>query len=119
MSGGPFTCDKFVWLEQVASADGPPPSSVCIAVILSCYLNQEPGDAWPSIRRLCAELKMSDRVSKRRSSPPSMAGISPVKRAVAGPRPTITRSSATPVNLDQVFAYTPNARSHDPLQGIL
>jgi hypothetical protein len=58
---GAFFREKFVWLEQVRADPELTPLAFMLAYILADYVNEREGCAWPSIARLAAECRVTER----------------------------------------------------------
>jgi hypothetical protein len=59
--GASFGRDKFVWLDQVHADPALTPIAFMIAYVLANLVNEREGFAWPSIARLAAECRVTER----------------------------------------------------------
>jgi hypothetical protein len=59
--GASFARDKFVWLDQVRADPALTPLAFMLAYVLANLVNDREGYAWPSITRLAAECRVTER----------------------------------------------------------
>lgn len=60
-----FARDKFVWLDQVRADPALTPLAFMIAYVLANLVNEREGYAWPSIARLAADCRVTERGVQR------------------------------------------------------
>lgn len=58
---GSFRREKFLWLEQVRADPALTPLAFMLAYVLADFVNEREGCAWPSIARLAAECRVTER----------------------------------------------------------